>query len=186
VVSVALSGDARIPEVRRQLDALVPVDRREACSLARIAHELERLRAPFDEHADPTHVTSSAIVTSARGVLLHRHKRLGLWLQPGGHVDTGEEPAAAAVREVREETGLWARHDRQPPAIAHVDVHSGGRGHIHLDLRYQLHGPEEDPCPPDGESPDVAWFSWPDAIALADPGLRGFLKALIEDRLRAQ
>ena len=38
----------------------------------------------------PTHVTASGIVVGRRGTVLHRHKRLGIWMQPGGHIDAGE------------------------------------------------------------------------------------------------
>jgi 8-oxo-dGTP pyrophosphatase MutT (NUDIX family) len=174
----------RCERVRAEVAALAPVDDREAWARATILQALHELRRPFDEHADPTHITSSAVVVSDRGVLLHRHKRLGLWLQPGGHVDPGEEPAAAAVRETREETGIVGEHERLPAAVAHVDVHDGGRGHTHLDLRYVLRASGDDPRPPPGESQDAAWFPWPDAIAVADPGLRGFLTALASGRLR--
>lgn len=170
-----MTDDDQVTELRRQIRALVPVDRRQAASHATMLAGLDRLARPFDERADSTHVTSSAIVRSSRGVLLHRHKLLGLWLQPGGHIDPGETPAQAAVREVIEETGLVARHAEDPPAIVHVDVHAGGRGHTHLDVRYLLHAPAADPRPGPGESTDVAWFDLTAAIAVADPGLRGFL-----------
>jgi hypothetical protein len=57
-------------------------------------------------------------------------------------------------------------------------VHEGGRGHIHLDLRYLLtvRGSDE-PAPPAGESQDVRWFGWAEAMDVADPGLTGFLRA---------
>ncbi len=38
------------------------------------------------------------------------------------------------------------------PELIHVDVHEGGRGHTHLDLRYLIDGGEADPNPPEGES----------------------------------
>ena len=60
----------------------------------------------------------------------------------------------------------------------HVDVHAGPRGHTHLDLRYRFTAPAVEPAPPDGESPDVAWFSWAQAIAMAEPGLEGVLRAV--------
>lgn len=167
-----------VAALRREVAALDPVDDRELRAQAGILAALDRLEAPFDEHADPTHVTASAIVISTAGVVLHRHKRLGLWLQPGGHVDPGETPAEAAVREVREETGLDARHTEDPPRIIHVDVHAGSRGHTHLDVRYLLHAPPDPPEPPAGESQRVAWYALPDAIAVADPGLRGYLRHL--------
>ncbi len=85
-------------------------------------------------------MTGSAIVVGPRGVVLLRHKRLGLWLQPGGHVDPGETPWQGALREAFEETGLDVRFagsgDAHVPLLVHVDVHDGGRGHTHLDLRY--------------------------------------------------
>lgn len=151
------------------------MDERETASAERILAELDRLTRPFDRDADPTHLTASAIVVSGRGVLLHRHRLLGLWLQPGGHVDAGEDPAEAARREVLEETGLVASHPAAGAAIVHVDVHPGPHGHTHLDLRYLLHAPPDDPAPPAGESQDVRWFDWVAALDLADPGLRGAL-----------
>jgi 8-oxo-dGTP pyrophosphatase MutT (NUDIX family) len=163
------------------------VDGREARSRHQILVALGRLPRPFDRDADLTHVTGSALVLGARGVLLHRHKRLGLWLQPGGHLEPGETPWAAARREAAEETGLrlrWPRVDaRGDPALAHVDVHAGGRGHTHLDLRYLLAvAGDDEPAPPAGESQEVRWFSWADAVAVADPGLAGFLRAHRGDR----
>ena len=170
--------DGRLSSVR---DALVgraasgPVDARETAALRRFAAELAILERPFDEEAGPVHVTASAIVTGSQGVLLHRHKRLGLWLQPGGHLDPGEEPLAAARREVQEETGLDPLVVGGGPV--HVDVHGGGRGHVHLDLRWHMQA-EGLPAPAEGESQAVRWFSWPEAIALAEGGLRGALVAL--------
>jgi 8-oxo-dGTP pyrophosphatase MutT (NUDIX family) len=164
-----------------------PVDGREARSRHQILVALDRLPRPFDRGADPTHVTGSSLIVGRRGVILHRHKRLGLWLQPGGHLEAGETPWDAARRESSEETGLqldWPGAGlpgggKSPvPPLAHVDVHAGGRGHTHLDLRYLLavRGDDE-PAPPEGESQDVRWFRWDEAVAVADPGLSSFLRA---------
>lgn len=39
-------------------------------------------------------------------VLLHKHKKLHIWLPPGGHIELHEDPNEAALREAKEETGL--------------------------------------------------------------------------------
>jgi 8-oxo-dGTP pyrophosphatase MutT (NUDIX family) len=155
-----------------------PVDGREAASLRRFSDELTRLALPFDEGGGPVHVTASAIIVGPSGVILHRHKRLGLWLQPGGHLAPGEDSLAAAQREALEETGLSVVP--MSPDVIHVDVHGGGRGHVHLDLRH-LFAADGPPDPPVGESQLVHWFSWPDAIDRAEVGLRGLLLAIAPD-----
>ena len=154
----------------------VPADEREARACATVLDAVARLPRPFDRDADTTHVTASAVVVGPRGVVLHRHRRLRRWMQPGGHLDPGEHPEVAAVRETTEETGLTARHPVGGAVLVHVDVHEAG-DHVHLDLRYLLLGPDADPAPPPEESQDVAWFSWDDAAAAADEALVGALRS---------
>ena len=131
-------------------------DEREERSLASILEALAVLPRPFDRHADLTHVTASAIVVGPRGVLLHQHRRLHRWLQPGGHLDPSESPVSGALRESVEETGLVLRPPDDGPVLVHVDVHPAADDHVHLDVRYLLIGTDADPAPPPGESQEVA------------------------------
>ena len=169
--------------VRRSVAERQPIDAAEQAGIAEFLAEFDRLEDPLDQALDPVHVTGSAIVTGPRGVLLLRHKRLGLWLQPGGHVDPGETPWEAALREAHEETGLsvsFTEFDADGvPALVHVDVHDGGRGHTHLDLRYVLDGGDADPNPAEGESQEIEWLDWSAAVDRAsDERLAGLLAHL--------
>jgi 8-oxo-dGTP pyrophosphatase MutT (NUDIX family) len=172
---------ALLATVRAEVAAHVPHDAREAWSCRHTLAYLDWLPAPLDEHADPTHVTGSAIVVDAAGrVLLHRHKRLGRWLQPGGHLDQGELPASAAVRETQEETGLVASHPAGGSRLVHVDVHEGPRGHLHLDLRYLLAADGAAALSPAaGESPDVAWFDPEEACRRGDASVTAAIRAAL-------
>lgn len=105
-----------VAELRAQLQHHTPVDTREDSSMSRMLTQLDRLPAPFDEEADPVHVTASAIVVGPRGTVLHRHKRMKRWLQPGGHIEPGEEPADAALREAEER--FRNSFDRAPIGMA--------------------------------------------------------------------
>ncbi|HUC03933.1 MAG TPA: NUDIX domain-containing protein [Acidimicrobiales bacterium] len=150
---------------------------REAQAQQRFLAELDRLDDPCNEHADLTHVTASAVVVGRRGTVLHRHKRLGRWMQPGGHIDAGETPHDAARREAIEELGLAVEHLASGPLLLGVDVHAAALGHVHLDLRYLLVAGDDDPHPPPGESPDARWFDWQEAGAVADTALVATLPA---------
>jgi 8-oxo-dGTP pyrophosphatase MutT (NUDIX family) len=52
----------------------------------------------------------AALLLTRRAAALNRHA--GQWALPGGRVDAGESPAAAALRELREEVGLALAPDR--------------------------------------------------------------------------
>lgn len=101
------------------------------------------------DHYVPGHVTASAFVvdrTRTRLLLIH-HGKLRLWLQPGGHVDPGEDVPAAAIREVHEETGVVGVPI--DTGVFDVDVHpipaSDGRPrHNHYDVRFLLEASSED------------------------------------------
>ena len=92
------------------------------------------------------HFTVAVFVVSEGKVLLHYHRKLGMWLPPGGHIEKDELPDEAAVREVREETGLEVelvgerRQDVADPVQLHrpagVQLENIGPGHQHIDLIY--------------------------------------------------
>lgn len=171
-------------QVRQAVSAQTVVDDRERDSVAEFLVRFDQLDRPFDESAGPIHVTGSAIVLGTRGIVMHLHKRLHRWLQPGGHIDPDETPWDAAWRETLEETGLRVRHANDEPTLIHVDVHPGPRGHTHLDLRYLFFGDDSDPSPPPGESQDVRWFAVEDALMLVDDSLSG-LFGLLQNRMEA-
>jgi 8-oxo-dGTP pyrophosphatase MutT (NUDIX family) len=162
---------ATAEDLRILVEGHQPASPREVAARERFLRELSLLDVPCDEHAGPTHVTASGIVVGPRGTVLHRHKRLGIWMQPGGHIDPGEGPEEAALREATEELGLVVEHPGGEPVLIHLDVHEAALGHTHLDLRYLLLGADTDPMPPPDESPDARWCSWDEALQIADPGL---------------
>jgi 8-oxo-dGTP pyrophosphatase MutT (NUDIX family) len=171
--------DAMREDVRRSVAERRPLDDVERAMIAEFLTRYDGLPHPLDEEAGPTHVTGSAIVTGRRGVVLVKHKRFGIWLQPGGHIDPGETPSDAALREAEEETGLDVGFAGGDPQLVHVDVHPGPRGHTHLDLRYLVEAADADPAPGPDESQDVAWFEWDAAIEIAgDDRLRSLLRIL--------
>jgi 8-oxo-dGTP pyrophosphatase MutT (NUDIX family) len=170
-------SDRTVAELREAVTGFDAATEREVASRARFLAELDRLADPFSREADPVHVTGSAVVTGRRGTVLHWHKRIGGWMQPGGHIDAGETPWGAALRETQEETGLQVRHPGGGPQLLHLDAHPAG-SHFHLDLRYLLEAADEEPAPPPGESQQVRWFTLTDALEVADDALIDGLRRL--------
>ena len=90
--------------------------------------------------------TATAFVVWRGGVLLHRHKRLGRWFPPGGHIEPNELPDEAAVREVLEESGvnvslvgeraLPVLEPRQLVRPRGIQLETIAPGHEHIDLIY--------------------------------------------------
>jgi len=59
----------------------------------------------------PAHIclTVAAVLIQNDKALLVKHKKLGIWLSPGGHIEDNEVPHKAAEREYWEETGIKVR-----------------------------------------------------------------------------
>ncbi|MDH5671034.1 MAG: NUDIX hydrolase [Myxococcales bacterium] len=136
----------RIDRTRQLLQGAQPVGARENAHRERMLGLCEAAGDPFDRaRLEPGHFTASGFVLSPTGdaLLLIHHKKLGRWLQPGGHVEPDDgDLLGAALREVREEVGVL---DLSPllPQPYDLDVHTipahGGVGtHEHFDVRFLL------------------------------------------------
>jgi 8-oxo-dGTP pyrophosphatase MutT (NUDIX family) len=173
-----VSRDARAARLRDELSSIAPVDPLERSDLDETIALLEACDTAFDEGAQPRHVTASTFAVSELGVVLHLHRRLGIWLQPGGHVDPGEAPQDAALRELAEETGIVAVH-LDPPLLVHVSVHDTPWGHRHYDCRWLVEATSTTLRPALGESPEVRWAAPDAALDECAPDLVvGLTKAL--------
>jgi 8-oxo-dGTP pyrophosphatase MutT (NUDIX family) len=107
--------------------------------------------------------------------LVHMHRRLGVLMQAGGHIEINETPWQSVQHELREETGygleelsvLQSSQPRTiPGAVVHptpimVNTHTAGKGpHYHSDLCYAFVAtdvPSQNPS--EGESSDLRWMT---------------------------
>ncbi|CAM4160671.1 NUDIX domain protein [Mycobacterium basiliense] len=134
---------------------------------------------------EPGHVTASTLVVDSASdrVLLCLHRRLGRWVQLGGHCeDDDDDIVAAALREATEESGITGL--RIVPQLVAVHVHpvtcSLGVPTRHLDLQFAAHAPAGARIAVSEESEDLRW--WP-ADALP-PGTDHALDYLVKRAMR--
>jgi len=120
----------------------------------------------FDRDLLIGHVSGSAwIVNPARThVLLMHHRKLDMWLQPGGHADGESDILRVILNEASEETGISIDDLRLvDEQIFDIDVHNvyesvHDNRHIHYDIRFLVEIDDLIPIPGNHESHQVGWI----------------------------
>lgn len=164
--------------LRTLLTGHVPADAAEARHLIQMRNAVETLAAPLSRTQAGAHFTASAVVVTPEGdrVAMLHHRKLERWLQPGGHVEPGDDGdlLLAAMREAREETGCEVGPHPLAPLPLDVDAHviparKNEAEHTHLDVRFLLVATSAEALAHDpAESSAIHWFGWDDALARAD------------------
>lgn len=127
----------------------------------------------------PGHITASAWILAPAGgaVLLTHHRKLGRWLQLGGHVDGEPRVEQAALREAQEESGMagFTFEAWHPGGLVplDLDVHPiPARGseprHEHWDVRFLLRAGPGQPLVRSAESNDLRWVATGALATLTD------------------
>ncbi len=133
------------------------------------------------------HVTGSSWIVDESGenVVLVYHRKLGKWVQPGGHCEDESDVLNVALREAREETGLdVSAHDT---AIFDVDAHDipeywNTPAHVHYDARFLLRASKAQAPVVSEESRAVKWVSLDEARELS--GEDSIARMIDKTRLR--
>jgi 8-oxo-(d)GTP phosphatase len=105
----------------------------------------------------PDVVAAGAVIRRGKRVLLVHRPRYDDWSFPKGKLDRGEHSLAAAVREVKEETGLSVRLG---PALPSQRYWVGRRSKtVHYWLGHPIDGADLDAYWPNDEVDDLRWVT---------------------------
>ncbi|WP_292647815.1 NUDIX domain-containing protein [Nocardioides sp.] len=175
-------ADRLLTDISIMVDSIEPMDAVESGHIAAASAWLCVTSDVFRRTTDPTEpakhlVSYFLLVDPVSGhILLGDHRKSGLWLPSGGHVEPGENPVETVRRECVEELGVQARFhpDLGPrPLFITVNTTRPDRPDTHTDvsLWFVLAHDREDPLEPDErEYAGVRWWT-PAEIRAADPAL---------------
>jgi len=134
---------------------------------------------PFSRSNQLGHITASGLVIKDGKTLLIFHPYIKRWFQPGGHIDDGESPIEAAIREVYEETGILCESTEGQLDPIDIDLHEipanpkkGEGAHLHIDLLFVLQVIEK------RESPEAIQKSWVPFKQITSPRIQRALQKL--------
>lgn len=136
------------------------------------------------------HFTATTIVVYKNKALLHLHKKLDIWIPVGGHIDRDELPEEAALREVKEESGLDVELYNPDQQIemndveqlirpAHILLEDINKYHQHIDFIYYARASAFEINSQENETNNLRWFTV-DEIQRKDDLLENVRKLSLE------
>ncbi|MFJ6534433.1 NUDIX hydrolase [Microbacterium sp. NPDC091662] len=179
-------------DAHRLVSTFVPRAERDRAAQADFASFFGADGGPVHREAGPDHLTASCVVfdASLEHTLLVFHRKGQFWVQPGGHVEDGDDSVmSGALRELREETGV-AIDPTDAPLAYDLDHHGlssrFGSCASHLDVGIAVVVDRDAALTVSEESEDVRW--WPVDALPAEvppqlvPRLEGLLAQLRDPR----
>lgn len=114
-------------------------------------------------------------------ILLTKRTDTGRWSLPAGIVEPFEQPAAAMLRELVEETRVVARADRLALLVTDPDlVYPNGDRCQFISMCFRCSYVSGEAVVGDDESTEVGWFDAADLPPLSDRNLRRIAVALTD------
>lgn len=167
------------------LDQIPPLNAAEAAEIASV-RAWAASGAPLLRETAGTpspHLVAYCCVTDGDHILLVHHRKAGLWLPPGGHVDPGETPQQTAQREIHEELGQDLPLASNRPVMATRTTTVGAPPHHEdITLWYHFQGSRDHDYAWDaGEFHDLQWMPIAALPAKREPKLPRFLAHLNAD-----
>jgi 8-oxo-dGTP pyrophosphatase MutT (NUDIX family) len=105
-----------------------------------------------------------------RSVLLVRHRKLGRWLQPGGHADGEGHLGTVALTEASEETGVDGLQLLAPAVdcdVHRIPARAHEPEHLHLDVRFVAVAPAGATVVGNHESHGLRWVTLAELTEIA-------------------
>lgn len=153
-------------EIHSTINSLSPYDEIEQKHISFTKHWLESgveiFRTAKPATPDPHLVAYFLLIDSLTDqVLLVDHKKAGLWLPAGGHVEPNEHPRETVKREILEELGIKADFMMADPVFLTATKTVGqSAGHTDISLWYILKGCSSVSYTFDPEEfVQICWFS---------------------------
>jgi 8-oxo-dGTP pyrophosphatase MutT (NUDIX family) len=155
-----------------------------------LKNQLELYRTPYEEETEfiadfveltqdedayrrerlDGHFTASAWIVNKRRThtLLTLHRKLGRWLQLGGHADGNENLIEVAMKEAQEESGLNSLK-LVDTTIFDIDKHiiperPHVQEHFHYDVRYLFEADINEKLIMSNESISLAWITFDSVV----------------------
>lgn len=125
---------------RNVIKAIKPFDDKEKDDKKYILKWLKSTKNIYRDQSPQEHLCAyfPLITTDRKKIFLVHHRKSGLWLPNGGHVEKGETLEETVEREFKEELGIALESKPVPFLIGRITTVGKTAGHIHNDIWFRI------------------------------------------------